>query len=172
MDCSPPDSSIHGIFQARVLEWVAISFSRGPSWPRDQIWVYHSAGRCFTVWVGKESACNAGDLGLIPGLGKSLGEGSGYPLQYSGLENPMYCIVHRVTKSQTWLSDFHFHGALERGKQRGKDAGNEDIQDLKQMIKNLEQERSWEVMWELQSEAKPWAFLQGHSVVSALTRKQ
>ena len=41
---------------------------------------------------GKESACNAGDLGWIPGLGRSAGEGKGYPLQYSGLENPMECI--------------------------------------------------------------------------------
>ena len=48
--------------------------------------------------VGKESACNAGDLGAIPGLGRSPGEGKGYPLQYSGLEKSMDCIVHRVTK--------------------------------------------------------------------------
>ena len=59
--------------------------------------------------AGKESACNAGDLGLIPGLGRSPGEGKGYPLQYSGLENSMDCIVHGVAKSQTRLSDFHFH---------------------------------------------------------------
>ena len=58
--------------------------------------------------VGKESACNAGDLGSIPGLGRSQGEGKGYPLQYSGLENFMNCIVHGVTKSQTQLTDFHF----------------------------------------------------------------
>ena len=58
--------------------------------------------------VGKESACNAGDLGSIPGLGRSPGEGEGYPLQYSGLENSMDCIIHRVTKSRTRLSDFHF----------------------------------------------------------------
>ena len=44
--------------------------------------------------AGKESACNAGNLGSIPGLGRSPGEGKGYPLQYSGLENPMDCIVH------------------------------------------------------------------------------
>ena len=50
---------------------------------------------------GKESDCNAGDLGLIPGLGRSPGEGKGYPLQYSGLENSMDCIVRGVTKSQT-----------------------------------------------------------------------
>ena len=50
--------------------------------------------------AGKESACNAGDLGSIPGLGRSPGEGKGYPLQYSGLENSMDSIVYGVTKSQ------------------------------------------------------------------------
>jgi len=58
--------------------------------------------------AGKESACNAGDLGLIPGLGRFPGEGKGYPLQYSGLENSMNNIVYGVAKSQTPLSDFHF----------------------------------------------------------------
>ena len=52
------------------------------------------------------STCNVGDLGSIPGLGRSPGE---YPLQYSGLKNSMDCIGHGVTKSQTRLSDFHFH---------------------------------------------------------------
>ena len=51
--------------------------------------------------VGKESACNAGNLGSIPGLGRSPGEGKGYPLQSSGLENSMDCIVHGVAKSWT-----------------------------------------------------------------------
>ena len=60
------------------------------------------------VSIGKESACNAGDLVLIPGLGRSPGEGKCYPLQYSGLENSMDCIVHGIAKTQTWLSDFHF----------------------------------------------------------------
>ena len=59
--------------------------------------------------AGKESACNAGDLGLIPGLGRSPGEGKGYPLQYSGLENSIDCIVHGVAKSCILLSDFHCH---------------------------------------------------------------
>ena len=59
--------------------------------------------------VGKESAHNARDLGLIPGLGRSPGEGKGYPLQYSGLEQSMDCVVHRIAKSWTRLSDFHFH---------------------------------------------------------------
>ena len=59
--------------------------------------------------AGKESAGKAGDLDLIPGLERSPGEGKGYPLQYSGLENSMDYIVHGVTKSRTRLSDFHFH---------------------------------------------------------------
>ena len=64
---------------------------------------------------GKESACNVADQGLIPGLGKSPGEGNGYPLQYSGLENFMDCIVHGVAKSWTRLSDFHnSHRVLSR----------------------------------------------------------
>ena len=50
-----------------------------------------------------------GDLGSIPGLGRSPGEGKGYPLQYSGLENSMDCIIHGVTKSQTQLRDSNFH---------------------------------------------------------------
>ena len=62
MDCNPPGSSVHGVFQARVLEWVAIAFSG-----------------------------NAVDLVSIPGLERSPGEGKGYPLQYSGLENSRLC---------------------------------------------------------------------------------
>ena len=58
---------------------------------------------------GKESACNAGDLGSISELGRSPGKGKGYPSQYSGLENSMDCIVHGVAKSRTQLSDFHFY---------------------------------------------------------------
>ena len=57
--------------------------------------------------AGKESTCNLEDLGLIPELGKSPGEGKGYPLQYSGLESSMDCIVHEVAETQ--LSNFHFH---------------------------------------------------------------
>ena len=49
MDCSLPGSSVDGIFQARVLEWVAFSFSKGSSWPRDQTWVFSIAGRCLTL---------------------------------------------------------------------------------------------------------------------------
>ena len=55
MDCSLPGSSVHEIFQARILEWVAISFSRGSSRPRDQTWVSHIAGRFFTIWAVREA---------------------------------------------------------------------------------------------------------------------
>ena len=59
--------------------------------------------------AGKESACNAGDLGSIPGLGRSPRGGEGYPFQYSGLEDSMDCIVHVTANGQRQLSDFHFH---------------------------------------------------------------
>ena len=55
MDCSPPTSSIHGIFQARVLEWVAFSFSRGSSRPREQTQVSWTAGWRFTLWATREA---------------------------------------------------------------------------------------------------------------------
>ena len=54
MDCSPPGSSIHGILQARVLEWGAITFSRGSAWPRDQTQVPHIISRHFTIWATRE----------------------------------------------------------------------------------------------------------------------
>ena len=102
MDYSPPGSSVHGIFQARILVWVAISFSR------DQTWVSHIASTCFIIWAtketvqewvnliqmcitytatlypggsaDKESTCNSGDLGSAPVLGWSPGEGKGLSL--------------------------------------------------------------------------------------------
>ena len=77
MDCSPPGSSVHGIFQARVLEWSAIAFSR-----------------------------NRGDTNLIAGSGRSLGRGNGNPLQYSCLKNPRdrgawWVKIQSVAKSPT-----------------------------------------------------------------------
>ena len=58
---------------------------------------------------GQKSTCSGGDPGSVPGSGRSPGQGNGYPLQYSGLENSMDCIVHGVLKSRTRLSDLHFH---------------------------------------------------------------
>jgi len=55
MDYSLPGFSVHGIFQGRILEWVAISFSRGSSWPTDLTQVSHIAGRCFILWPTREA---------------------------------------------------------------------------------------------------------------------
>ena len=55
VDCSLPGSSIHGVLQARILEWVAISFCRGSSRPRDQIWVSRIPGRHFNLWAAREA---------------------------------------------------------------------------------------------------------------------
>ena len=83
IDGSPPGSPVPGILQARTLEWVAISFSKLNS--------YHKSIRLDFPGGsdGKASACNAGDLGSIPGSGRSPREGNGNPVQYSCLENPM-----------------------------------------------------------------------------------
>ena len=60
MDCSPSDSSIHGILQARILEWVPISFSRESSQPRDWTEISHNAGRFFTIWATREAQIPSG----------------------------------------------------------------------------------------------------------------
>ena len=81
MDCSPPGSSVHGILQARILEWVAISFSRGSSQPRDQTWVSCIVGRFFTDWATRKfpSSSNSGScliflsIYLFPLAFQSLG---------------------------------------------------------------------------------------------------
>ena len=66
MDCSPPGSFVHEIFQARILEWVAISFSRGSSWPRNRAQVSCIAGRFFPNWATREA--QGGEPGLNSGL--------------------------------------------------------------------------------------------------------
>ena len=74
MDCSLPGSSIHGIFQARIiLEWVAISFSRGSFWPRDWTQVSLIVGRCFTIWATREVLADRGNswlVDMVEGKGK------------------------------------------------------------------------------------------------------
>ena len=120
MNYSLPVSSVHGILQASILEWVAVPFSRGSSWPRAQTLgllhcrqiLYHLSHQgCNPGGLDdKESTGNAGDPGSIPGSGRSPGEGNGNPFQYSCPENPMergvwQATVQRVAKSWTWLSD-------------------------------------------------------------------
>ena len=83
MDCSLPGSSIHGVFQARILEWVAISFSRRSSWPRDWTQVFLIVGRRFTVWTTREvhrTCLQCRRPGLDSWVGKrSPGEENGNP---------------------------------------------------------------------------------------------
>ena len=67
MDCSLPGSSVHRILQARILEWVAISFSRGSSWPRDQTWIPCIEGR-FLTWTTREACVSTGWLFFSNGL--------------------------------------------------------------------------------------------------------
>ena len=106
VDCSPPGSSAHGVSQARRLEQLAISFStESPSQGLNLLLHWQPGSLPLSPWKalsmlllalqqlpfgshGEESACNPGDLGSIPGLGRSPGEGHGSPLQYSSLENP------------------------------------------------------------------------------------
>ena len=83
---------------------LGVSWIGKTSWRRDRLPTPGSLGFPYGS-AGKESTCNGGDMGSILGLGRSPGEGKGYPLQYSGLENSMDCTVHGVTKSQTWLSE-------------------------------------------------------------------
>ena len=68
MDCSLPGSSLHGILQARILEWAAISFSRGSSWLGDRTWVPCIAGRCFNLWATREAQDNNSVLPLLQNL--------------------------------------------------------------------------------------------------------
>ena len=62
VDYSLPGSPVHGILQTRILEWVAIFFSRGPSWPRDWTWVSCIAGRFFTIWATWEAPYNSASV--------------------------------------------------------------------------------------------------------------
>ena len=78
----------------------------GHDWATELNWTEYIG--CPGGSAGKESTCSGGDPGSIPGLGRSPREGNDYPLQHSGLENPMDHLVHGVTKSLTWLRDFHF----------------------------------------------------------------
>ena len=92
MNCSPPGSSIHGIFQQESWSGVPLP---SPGTMATGLHSYYKVYRLHSYMgfptnsVSKESTCNAGDPGLVPGLGKSSGEGNGNPLQYSSLENPM-----------------------------------------------------------------------------------
>ena len=143
IDSNPPGSSVPGILQARILEWVAISFSGAWKW-KVKVKSLSHVRLLATPWTAahqappsmgfsrqeywsglplpsplggsddRDSACNAGDPGSIPGWGRSLEERNGYPFRYSCWKNPMnkgawWATVHGVVKSWTWLSNQQFH---------------------------------------------------------------
>ena len=115
VDYSPPGSSVHEIFQASILEWVAIPFSRGSSQPRD--WIQVS---CIVGFAGssadKESACNAGDTGSIPESGRSAGEGIGNPHQYSWASLVAHLVKNLPAMQETWDPCLGWEDPLEKGK--------------------------------------------------------
>ena len=110
--------AVHGIFQARILEWasfpppgdlpdpgIQLMFPVSPALAADSLPSSHLGFPGGSA--GKEFTWNVGDLGSIPRLGRSREEGKGYSLQYSGLKNFVDCVVLGVAKSQTWLNNFH-----------------------------------------------------------------
>ena len=122
MDCNLPSTSVHGILYARVLEWVAMTSSRGFSPSRDPTQVFCIVSSVFTTeppgkplslsaviifldlsllltkWLsGKESTCQAGNVGFILWLGRSPGVGIANPIQYSCLENSVESRAYQVT---------------------------------------------------------------------------
>ena len=122
MDCSPWSSSIHGIFQARILEWVAISFSRTSSQPRDRTQVSHIAVRRFNLWATREAHQKTLDLFLFwkkkirrRSFSRALSPLSGNTLinwarpVFMLLENNVFsCIVYHWKNSSTWNNGSHF----------------------------------------------------------------
>ena len=88
MDCSPPGSSVYGILQARILEWVAIFSSRGSSWPRDQTQVSCIAGKFLTIWVTREAEYK--DVLTVSVLRVSYGEPGEKTFCFSTSFLPLY----------------------------------------------------------------------------------
>ena len=106
MDCSPSDSSVHGIIQARILEWAAIWFSRGSSCPRDQTQVFCFAGSFLTNWATRESQVAYWVVLLTSSFLKRFPrEGNGYLLQYSCLGNSTDRGAWRTTAHGVSLCD-------------------------------------------------------------------
>ena len=103
MDREAWHAAIHGVAKSRI--WLSNWTELRIHWRRDRlptsVFLDFPCGS-----AGKESACNVGNMGSIPGLERSPGEGKYYPIQYSDLENFTDSKVHRVTKNWTWLCDF------------------------------------------------------------------
>ena len=110
------DYTVHGILQARILEWVSFTFSRGSSQPRDSTQgsnpgLRHCRGFPHSS-VGKESACNAGDPGSIPGSGERIG----YPFQYSWASLVAQLVKNLPAMWEAWVRSVGWEDPLEKGK--------------------------------------------------------
>ena len=105
MDCSLPGSSVHGISQIRILEWVAISFSRGSSWHRDWTWVSLTAGRFFTIWATSKASVTS----LSVCVSCSVVSDSLWP---HGLPNRLFWPRNSPGKNTIVGSQFHSPGDL------------------------------------------------------------
>ena len=119
MDYSPLGSSVHGISQARILEWITIpSLGDLPDLGIESELSYCvlSTGGFPDSSVGKESTCNAGDPSLIPGSGRSTGEGTGYPLQYSCASLVAQLVKNPPAMWETWVRSLGWKDPLEKGK--------------------------------------------------------
>ena len=119
MDYSPLGSSVRGISQARILEWVTIS-SLGDL---PDLGIESKLSYCVLTTggfpdssVGKESTCSAGDPGLIPGSGRSTGEGIGYPLQYSWASLVAQLVKNLSAMQETWVQALGWKDPLKKGK--------------------------------------------------------
>ena len=104
----------------KILERVAYPFSRGSSWPRNRTSISCIVDGFFISFpdssVGEESACNTGDPSLIPGLGRSAGEGIGYPLQYSWASLVAQLVKNPPAMGETWVRSLNWEDPLEKGK--------------------------------------------------------
>ena len=124
-------------------EWMA-----APFWPPTPVFLGVPGGS-----AGKEPACNVGDLGLIPMLGRSLREGNCYPLQYSSLKNSMDHTVHEVEKNWIRLSDFHFNFQRQKyskGRKFSMDKASRKVKDKSNKtiyIHNKQIRDTWNNYW-------------------------
>ena len=112
VDCSPPGSSIHGILQARILEWVAISFSRGSSRPRDRSQVSRIAGRRFNLWAIREASIKTRKSGVwrASSLVNHNNTSMGTMLASRLPRNKSFCLgglTSCISSSGCWLISFH-----------------------------------------------------------------
>ena len=110
MDCNPSGSSVRGILQAGILEWVAIPFSRGSSWPRDQTWVSCTVGRFFTIWATKSMVIHKGPwLQGAPSRSQFENREILHLRSWNSFSLHGHCLVHLFKKCFFWFF-FYYSG--------------------------------------------------------------